>query len=142
MPFDARAVPVARSTGLQPKTVRNIHVMLHTALANAVNWRYVMENVAEHVKPPKVRRRKPTVRTAGQLRTFLTSVREDRFYPLYLLAAIIGLRRGELCGLRWPALDCANGEPDNNRNGPSSTGTIRRPTRSSYGRTGARYTRT
>lgn len=27
------------------------------------------------------------------------------FYPLYLLAATTGLRRAELCGLRWPALD-------------------------------------
>ena len=74
--------------------------MLHAALANAVNWRYVVENVAEQVRPPKVRRRRPTVWTPAQLRTFLTSVRTDRFYALYLLAATTGLRRAELCGLR------------------------------------------
>jgi integrase len=103
--FRAGQIPAALPPGLEPKTVRNIHVMMHSALRNAVNWRYVMENVAEHVKPPKVRRRKPTVWTPAQLRTFLTSVRHDRFYPLYVLAATTGLRRGELCGLRWPALD-------------------------------------
>jgi integrase len=32
-------------------------------------------------------------------------VRDDRFYALYLLAATTGLRRAELCGLRWPAID-------------------------------------
>ncbi|GAA1825421.1 hypothetical protein GCM10009835_52710 [Planosporangium flavigriseum] len=37
-----------------------------------------MDNVAEHVKPPRVRRRKPTVWTPTQLRTFLTFIRHDR----------------------------------------------------------------
>jgi integrase len=114
--FRAGQVPTARSAGLEPKTVRNVHVMLHAALANAVKWRYVVENVAEHVKPPKVRRRRPTVWTPAQLRAFLTFVRADRFYALFLLAATTGLRRGELCGLRWPALDLDAGtlsvEPD------------------------------
>jgi integrase len=114
--FRAGHVPAARPAGLEAKTVRNVHVMLHTALRNAVNWRYVVENVAEHVKPPKVRRRKPTVWTPEQLRAFLVFVRADRFYPLYMLAATTGLRRGELCGLRWPAVDLDSGtlsvEPD------------------------------
>ncbi len=114
--FRAGRVPATRSPGLEPKTVRNVHVMLHAALANAVNWHYVVENVAEHVKPPKVRRRKPTVWTPAQLRVFLGFVRQDRFYPLYLLAATTGLRRAELCGLRWPAIDLDAGtlsvEPD------------------------------
>ena len=107
--FRAGQIPAARPAGLEPKTVRNIHVMMHVALRNAVNWRYVVGNVAEQVKPPKVRRRKPTVWTPAQLRTFLTFVRLDRFYPLFLLAATTGLRGGELCGLRWPALDLVAG---------------------------------
>jgi integrase len=90
--------------------------MLHSALAHAVRWRYAVENVAEHVKPPKLRRRKPSVWTPAQLRTFLAYVRTDRFYALYLLAATTGLRRSELCSLRWPALDLQAGtlsvEPD------------------------------
>jgi integrase len=38
--------------------VRNVHVMLHKALADAVSWRYVAENVAEHAKPPRAGRRR------------------------------------------------------------------------------------
>jgi integrase len=101
---------------LAPKTVRNIHTMLHVALANAVRWHDVPQNVAEAVKPPKVRRRKPTVWSPDQLHTFVVSVQGDRFFALYLLAATTGLRRAELCGLRWPAVDLASGslsvEPD------------------------------
>jgi integrase len=103
--FRAGQVPAAKSPGLEPKTVRNIHVMLHAALAQAAGWRYAVENVAENAKPPRVARRRPTVWTPDQLRQFLTFVREDRFYALFLLAATTGLRRAELCGLRWPALD-------------------------------------
>jgi hypothetical protein len=76
--FRAGQIPVARSPGLEPKTVRNVHVMLHAAFANAVKWRYLVENVAEHVKPPKLKRRKPTVWNPAQLRTFLTKARADR----------------------------------------------------------------
>ena len=103
--FRAGWVPDAKGSGLAPKTVRNIHIMLHAALANAVGWRYVRDNVAEHVNPPRVARRKHSVWTPEQLRQFLDYVRSDRFYALYLLAATTGLRRSELCGLRWPAVN-------------------------------------
>jgi integrase len=103
--FRAGWVPDAKGPGLAPKTVRNIHIMLHTALANAVGWKYVVDNVAEHVNPPRVPRRKHSVWTPSQLRKFLDFVQSDRFYPLYLVAATTGLRRSELCGLRWPAID-------------------------------------
>ena len=38
--------------GLSPKTVRNIHVMLHRALKDAVRWGYLPRNVADAVDPP------------------------------------------------------------------------------------------
>jgi len=109
-------IPEGKGTGLSSKTVRNIHTMLHKALADAVRWRYVTTNVAEDVNPPRLARRRPTVWTPDQTRQFLQFVRDDRFYALYLLAATTGLRRSELCGLSWPALDLDAGtvsvEPD------------------------------
>jgi integrase len=92
---------VKRPGGLSAKTVRNVHLMLHKALADAHAWRYVAENVAAHAKPPRASRRQPAVWTADQLRTFLSGMREDRFFALYLLATTTGMRRSELCGLRW-----------------------------------------
>jgi integrase len=91
--------------GLAPKTVRNVHGLLRKAFADAVAWQYVPRNVAADVRPPRVRRRRPTVWTAEQLRRFLAAGNEDRFYGLYLLAATTGMRRGELCGLRWDQVD-------------------------------------
>lgn len=103
--FRGGSVPELKPLGLEPKTVRNVHVMMSAALRHAVGWRFVVENVAEHVNPPRVRRRKPTVWTASQMRKFLKFIRGDRFYALFLLAATTGLRRAELCGLRWRAVD-------------------------------------
>ena len=39
--------------GLAPKTVRNIHAMIHRALVDAVAWKYINDNPARNIKPPK-----------------------------------------------------------------------------------------
>ena len=51
----------ARRQGLAPKTVRNIHAMLHRALKDAVRWGYLVRNVADAADPP----RGPLPRAAG-----------------------------------------------------------------------------
>ena len=38
--------------GLAPKTVRNIHALLHRALKDAARWGYVPHNRADDVDPP------------------------------------------------------------------------------------------
>jgi integrase len=43
--------------------------------------------------------------TARQLSTFLAGVVEDSLVAFWWLAALRGLRPGELCGLRWAAVD-------------------------------------
>jgi integrase len=91
--------------GLAPKTVKNIHAILHRALKDAVRWGYVVRNVADAVEPPKGRSPEMQVWTPEQLRAFLTHARTDRLYAAWLLVATTGMRRGELAGLRWVDLD-------------------------------------
>jgi integrase len=56
--------------------------------------------------PPRLTKGADMEAWSGQdLRRFLAEVKEDRLYPLYLLAATTGMRRGELLGLRWVDLD-------------------------------------
>jgi integrase len=96
------------SGGLSPKTVRNIHVMLHRALKDAVRWGYLPRNVAAAVDPPVGRSAERHVWTPEQLGAFLEHVRTDRLYALWLLVATTGMRRGELAGLRWVDINFAN----------------------------------
>jgi integrase len=47
--------------------------------------------------------------TAAEVGSFLASVREDRLYVAWLLPATLGIRRGELLGLRWIDVDLTRG---------------------------------
>jgi integrase len=95
--------------GLAPKTVQNVHRMLHRALRDAVKWDLIPRNYAEDAQPPRVRKSKPTVWTTEQLRTFANHVKGDRFYALWLLVVTTGLRRGELAGLLATDVDLDHG---------------------------------
>jgi len=82
--------------------VRYLHAIIHAALADALGWQLVPRNVANAATPPSHRAAKaapPKTWSAGELRNFLGSVTEDRLYPLWLLDATTGLRRGEALGL-------------------------------------------
>ena len=45
-----------------------------------------------------------------EIQTFLGSVRHDRFAALFLLELTTGIRRGQVCGLKWDAVDLDAGE--------------------------------
>lgn len=53
---------------------------------------------------------------ARPLARFLSSVRHHPLFALWWLAALRGLRRGELCALRWPDLDLHDGTLSVGRN--------------------------
>ena len=103
-------VPKPISPGLAPKTVRNVHAFLHRALVDAVAWKYLSDNPASNVKPPRRPRTRRQVWRPEEIRTFLTSVRDDRFAALFLLELTTGIRRGQVCGLKWDAVDLNAGE--------------------------------
>lgn len=94
--------------GLSAKTVRNIHGTISKLLTDAADRGLVSRNVATTSRPPKPRKTgsKP-IRfwTPSELATFLASVRDDRLYALWHVAAMTGMRRGELLGLRWSDID-------------------------------------
>ena len=46
--------------------------------------------------------------TPEQLRAFLKAIAEDRLHALWRLTATTGMRRGELLGLHWSAVDLDN----------------------------------
>ena len=65
--------------------MRNIHALIHRALVDAVAWKYIADNPASNVKPPKRPQTRREVWNPNQIRAFLTSVRHDRFAALFLL---------------------------------------------------------
>lgn len=86
-------------------TVRRIHATLSSALADAVQDGLLHENVAKGARLPRVNRQKVEVWTPAQAGEFLEAVAEHRLGPLFELAILTGMRRGELVGLRWSDVD-------------------------------------
>jgi integrase len=91
--------------GLAPKTVRHVHQVMRTSLADAVRWGRVQRNVADLADPPVVPRNEMAVWSPEQLGIFLRHVRDDRLYAMWLLFTTTGLRRAEVVGLPWRAVD-------------------------------------
>lgn len=95
--------------GLAPSTVRRVHATVHKALADAIRWGRLARNPADRADPPKDSTAEMSIWAPEQLRTFLDSVRTDRLFAAWLMAATTGMRRGELLGLRWSDLDLEAG---------------------------------
>ena len=105
--FYARLVNEGGPAGrpLAAKTVRNTHIVLHRALADAERLRLVMRNVAHLSRPPSVPHVERATWTADELAAFLEHVSGDRLFAGYVLLATTGMRRGEVFGLRWRDVD-------------------------------------
>jgi integrase len=80
-------------------------------LRDAVRWGRIARNPADMSDPPTTSTRTPQVKawTAATLRTFLEATRGDELWPLWLVMATTGLRRGEALGLRWCDIDFDTG---------------------------------
>jgi integrase len=106
--FYAELLSVGSGAGdrrLSTTSVRRVHSTLHKALADAVRWGCIARNPADQSDPPRARSPEMRIWTPDQLRAFVESVRGDRLYAAWMLAATTGMRRGELLGLRWSDVD-------------------------------------
>jgi integrase len=100
-----------KEDGKSPKTIRNHHAVISAALHQGVRWGWVRVNVAEMAKPPRVTHKRVSVPSLDVVRTVIEAAerRDPRLAPLLMLAALTGMRRGELCALRWSDVDLETG---------------------------------
>jgi integrase len=97
--------------GLDPKTVRYVHTIIHKLLADAVDLGLVKTNAADKATPPEPKARAPQgpkAWTAAELAAFIRLVEGHRLEAAWNLAAFTGMRRAEILGLRWHDIDLVN----------------------------------
>lgn len=94
------------SGGLSNNTVRGIHGMLHEALDAAKQARLIIRNPTEDIMPPKFSQTPKRILTDEQLNVFIDAIGKDAlWHDFFYTAVTTGLRRGEICALRWEDLD-------------------------------------
>lgn len=105
-PTDVEKLILAlRGDGLSDSTVRAIYTVLRLALDGAVRDGLLARNPAAQVRRPGVKRREAKHLPADVVTAVLRAAEDSRYHPALVLAVATGLRRGEVCALRWDAVD-------------------------------------
>jgi integrase len=92
-------------SSLSPRTVLHMHVVLKSALTQAMKWELLARNPSDAVDPPKVERGKMATYDLARTAELLDAVRGTRLMIPIMLAVLCGLRRGEIAALRWRHID-------------------------------------
>ena len=94
---------------LSPKTVRNIHGVLHRTLEQAKLLGYIRVNPADAAVTPRMETKQVETLDAEDIGKFLAAIHGTKYeYPLFV-AVFTGLRQGELLGLTWDCVDFEHG---------------------------------
>lgn len=94
-----------RAEKLAPSTIRDVYNLLKNALDMAVRWRYIQVNPLTLVDRPRVKKEERMPLTPTEVRALLDTTADHRLAALFQLALTLGLRLGELLGLRWADLN-------------------------------------
>lgn len=95
--------------GLSPKTVKNIHGVLHKALQQAVKIGYLRFNPADACELPRAVRKELKPLDEEQSKAFLKAIQGHRYEMLYTVTLFTGMREGEALGLMWECVDFKKG---------------------------------
>ncbi|MEU5401072.1 MULTISPECIES: tyrosine-type recombinase/integrase [unclassified Streptomyces] len=105
---DVRRFLVQLENKTTAATAKESHRVLRTALTAACREELIARNVAGLVEPPRPSTRELTPWTLDETLDFLAASRKDPLYAAFVLAIAMGLRRGEIVGLRWVDVDLDN----------------------------------
>ena len=91
---------------LADSMVRSVHMMLHEALDMAVKERLLAKNPTNGTTIPKCNYPEKQILGDNQLETFLETIRGQEYWcDFFYVEVMTGLRRGEICGLKWQDID-------------------------------------
>lgn len=94
--------------GVSPATVLHCHRIISASLTQARKWGVVSTNVAQDATLPQVPKKPLIIPPPERVRALIelaAASNSPEWATVITLAALTGLRRGELCGLRWSDVD-------------------------------------
>ena len=98
-----------QAKGLSPKTVRNIHQIIASAMKLAKEQKIIATDPTEGCALPKLEHKEMKTLPIEQLTSFLREATESGVFEMYYVELAARLRRGELLGPKWEGIDFEHG---------------------------------
>ena len=99
-----------REKKLAPKSIKNVHGILHRALEQALKLRYIGINPADACTLPRAEKHEIKPLSESEVTAFLAVIGEgEPLRDLFTVALFTGMREGEICGLPWDAVNFRDG---------------------------------
>lgn len=100
---------VTEQVPLSPKSVHNVHHVLHKALAVAVDIGHLKSNPADRVTLPKLERPEIHPLSDDLVKAFFQAIAGDEYENILKVILFTGMRESEAVGLTWDAIDFNTG---------------------------------
>ena len=94
--------------GLSANTVIHYHANIRKCLQYAFQIGMIRSNPADRIERPRKEKFKSEVYSAEELEQLFTAIQGDPAEFAVIMAAFYGLRRSEIVGLKWDAIDFEN----------------------------------
>lgn len=100
---------ILRADGLKGTTAQRHHALLHLAFKSAVKRRIIPTNPVDQADRPKSVQFIGSFYNGEEIKQLIDCTEDDPLHMVIILAAYYGLRRSEVAGLKWSAIDLVNG---------------------------------
>ena len=103
-----------KNNGLSVKTIKNIHLVIHKALQEALEREYIFKNVADIAKVPTLKsqnisKKEIEIYSQEEQNKLINVAKNDNVYGIVIIFALFtGMRKGEILGLQWSDIDFEN----------------------------------
>lgn len=98
-------IQVQQSANLSSNTLRRHHDLLSSALRSAVRQDKLLVSPIDKVEPPRAKQKEASYYRPEELKRLYTLIEGHPLELCVKLAGSLGMRREEICGLKWECVD-------------------------------------
>ena len=98
-------IQVQQNANLSGNTLRRHHDLLSSALRSAVRQDKLLVSPMDRVEPPRAKQKEASYYRPEELKRLFTLVEGHPLELCVKMAGSLGLRREEICGLKWECVD-------------------------------------